>query len=83
MSELTDFLRTKAHEHYEGIINMGYSGSVKELKLWQAADRIEELENKLEQAKERLDWLACLEAAGVDNWQGIDMAIEMRNESSD
>jgi hypothetical protein len=29
------------------------------------------------------DWLGCLEAAGVDNWQGIDMAHEMHRESSD
>ena len=23
------------------------------------------------------DWLACLEAAGVDNWEGYDVAIRM------
>lgn len=27
----------------------------------------------------RDNWLACLEAAGVDNWQGWDDAIEFRN----
>jgi hypothetical protein len=26
---------------------------------------------------ERSEWLDCLEAAGVDNWDGIDMAYEM------
>lgn len=30
--------------------------------------------------QERLDWLACLEAAGVDNWQGIDYAYELYRE---
>jgi len=32
----------------------------------------------LEQAQERLEWLDCLEAAGVDNWQGIDIAFDIR-----
>ena len=26
---------------------------------------------------ERSNWLAALEAAGVDNWQGYDMAVDM------
>ena len=26
------------------------------------------------------DWLGCLEAAGVDNWQGYDYAIELRDQ---
>lgn len=33
--------------------------------------------------KERDDWLSCLEAAGVDNWQGIDCAIDLREEGED
>lgn len=28
------------------------------------------------------DWLACLEAAGVDNWSGIEEAIRIKNEES-
>ena len=28
------------------------------------------------------NWLACLEAAGVDNWQGYDYAREMENDGS-
>ena len=28
------------------------------------------------------NWLACLEAAGVDNWQGYDDAREMEREGS-
>lgn len=35
-------------------------------------DRIAELEK-------RVEWLNALEAAGVDNWQGIDVAIDMYN----
>lgn len=27
----------------------------------------------------REEWLECLEAAGVDNWQGIDEAIQIRD----
>ena len=33
-----------------------------------------------DEMQERLAWLNCLEAAGVDNWQGIDEAIAMHNE---
>lgn len=29
---------------------------------------------------ERDDWLMCLEAAGVDNWSGMDYAISIRRE---
>lgn len=25
-------------------------------------------------------WMNCLEAAGIDNWEGIDLAIDIRNE---
>ena len=28
-------------------------------------------------------WLACLESAGVDNWSGIDFAIELQNEEKE
>lgn len=30
-----------------------------------------------ERMLERLEWLDCLEAAGVDNWEGYDIALEM------
>ena len=30
---------------------------------------------------ERDDWLSCLEAAGVDNWQGYDYAMELSQEN--
>ena len=31
----------------------------------------------------RLEWLDCLEAAGVDNWVGIEEAIRIKRESVD
>ena len=34
-------------------------------------------------AKDRLNWLDCLEAAGVDNWEGIDYAHELYKEGYD
>lgn len=29
------------------------------------------------------EWLALLEAAGVDNWQGIDYAYELKHQADD
>lgn len=37
----------------------------------------------LERAQGRLDWLDCLEAAGVDNWDGCDVAYEMMGDEED
>lgn len=36
-----------------------------------------------ERLQERDDWLSWLEAAGVDNWDGMDEAINMRQEFRD
>lgn len=36
---------------------------------------------RLAELEERDSWLSALEAAGVDNWQGIDVAREIRNGS--
>jgi hypothetical protein len=38
---------------------------------------------KFKHIEDQLDWLECLEAAGVDNWQGIEEAIHMRHEEGD
>jgi hypothetical protein len=32
---------------------------------------------------DRLVWLDCLEGAGVDNWQGIDVAHELYKEATE
>jgi len=34
----------------------------------------------LEEENKALDWLQCLENAGVDNWQGCDHAAELMKE---
>lgn len=36
-----------------------------------------------ERLQERDEWLGWLEAAGVDNWDGMDEAIAMRQEFRD
>jgi hypothetical protein len=44
-----------------------------------AGDDETKLRARIAGLEERDSWLSALEAAGVDNWQGIDVAIEMRN----
>jgi hypothetical protein len=41
---------------------------------------IRRLSAELAAAAEDVSWLRCLEAAGVDNWEGIETAIDMRGE---
>lgn len=36
-----------------------------------------------EEMQNRLRWLNCLEAAGVDNWQGTDTASDMYHEEDE
>jgi phage pi2 protein 07 len=36
-----------------------------------------------QELKRESDWLACLEAAGVDNWSGYDYAISLRDDDDD
>ena len=36
--------------------------------------------SQLERLQERSDWLGCLEACGVNNWEGYEMAQEMYQE---
>jgi hypothetical protein len=38
------------------------------------------LENKLSAAERELKFLNCLRAAGVDNWEGYDVALDMHAE---
>ena len=37
------------------------------------------LQNTVDELDKREQWLICLEAAGVDNWEGYDYAAEMYN----
>ncbi len=39
------------------------------------------LKSEYEDMRMSLDWLACLENAGVDNWSGYEYALELRKES--
>lgn len=41
------------------------------------ADRIGKLKKEIRQLEERLELLDALEAAGVDNWEGYDEALEI------
>ena len=36
--------------------------------------------SEYQQLQERVEWLNDLEEAGVDNWQGMEDAIRIRNE---
>jgi len=40
----------------------------------------EQLNTENIKLQERSDWLSCLEAAGVDNWEGYDIAYDMQDE---
>ena len=39
-------------------------------------EKVEISKKRLDQLLEQERWLDCLEGAGVDNWEGIDHAIE-------
>jgi hypothetical protein len=39
----------------------------------------EELTKEVQALRKTDAWLRCLEAAGVDNWSGYDLAIEIRD----
>lgn len=39
----------------------------------------EEMKERIAKLQERDFWLDCLEAAGVDNWEGYDVAIDIRD----
>lgn len=43
-------------------------------------DRLNKLAGRVEACEERERFLECLEACGVDNWDGIDYAFEMMDE---
>lgn len=38
----------------------------------------EVLQKQVEKLEKRDEWLSCLEAAGVDSWEGFGIAIDMR-----
>lgn len=46
-------------------------------KLNEVDELLFKLGKELEDLKERDQWLSCLEAAGVDNWEGYDYAKDL------
>lgn len=48
-------------------------------KLEEEKGKNEVLQKQVEKLEKRDEWLSCLEAAGVDNWGGYDIAINMRD----
>jgi hypothetical protein len=44
---------------------------------------VEKLRKQLAELQERDRWLSALEAAGVDNWQGIEVAYEMHSDGAE
>lgn len=42
-------------------------------------DMIVITKDEYERLKEESDFLSCLEAAGVDNWEGYSVAIQLSN----
>lgn len=40
-------------------------------------DMITVSKEEWDEIQSQLEWLQCLEAAGVDNWEGFDYACEM------
>lgn len=45
-----------------------------------AASQLNPDPEHMAELERRSDWLACLEAAGLDSWEGVDMARELRAE---
>ena len=52
-------------------------------KITEAMDTVEITKKEYDQLIKDSEWLSCLEAAGVDNWEGIDEAINMLHEGED
>lgn len=46
-------------------------------------DQVTISREEYERLKKDSEWLACLEAVGVDNWSGIDLAIDLRFEQGE
>jgi len=52
-------------------------------KLESMEKQVEKYSKELAEAEDDLLWLRCLEAAGVDNWEGHDIAVDMYTEQVD
>ena len=52
-------------------------------KFAEAMDTIEITRKEYDQLVKDSEWLSCLEAAGVDNWEGWDEALSILHESEE
>lgn len=52
-------------------------------KIAEAMDTVEITRKEYDRLVKDSEWLSCLEAAGVDNWEGYDYALEMLHEDDD
>ncbi len=52
-------------------------------KIAEAMDTVELTRKEYDQLVRDSEWLSCLSAAGVDNWEGYDEAIRMFHASED
>lgn len=52
-------------------------------KITEAMDTVTITRKEYDRLVKDSEWLSCLEAAGVDNWEGYDYAIEMMHEDAD
>jgi hypothetical protein len=93
--KIFEFIKEKAKQDKElwhesqKIQNIGLLPEVEEavierMFLVHFTERYLEQEKELERLRDRVSFLECLEAAGVDNWEGWDEAwAMMRGESDD
>lgn len=51
-----------------------------QLEINRLREKIEQLNAEIDDMQEDVDFLACLEAQGVDNWSGYEFAQEMYRE---
>ena len=52
-------------------------------KVAEAMDTIEITRKEYDRLVKDSEWLSCLEAAGVDNWEGYDEALSILHESEE
>lgn len=52
-------------------------------KITEAMDTVEITREEYARLVGDSEWLSCLEAAGVDNWEGYDYALEILHERAD
>ena len=87
-NELEIYPTTKCFEQLDELFDKIVADEVNRQAMIHYIDKFteqKEINKKLgevnDKLKERDNWLKCLEAAGVDNWEGYDIAQDMRDEA--